>query len=234
VLVIDSISHEWVGSGSLLEKKETLDSRPGSNHFANWAPISKEHEQFKSALLNANIHMVCTMRSKQGYVLSANERGKQTPEKVGMEPIQREGMEYEFTTVFDIDMTHQVTVSKDRTSLFDGKRFKITEDTGKEILAWLSQARPELPSESGIPAPTPPANGSLVTPPTSPPLSGSVHPEKSGVHCSKCGAECLLVPSKEGYSCPNFTSRGDGHERFLASFLGQKRNKQSKPTSKGA
>ena len=65
------------------------------------------------------------------------DKGKQTPRKVGMAPVQREGMEYEFTVMLDIDMHHVASASKDRTSLFDGQFFKVTSKTGEVLLEWL-------------------------------------------------------------------------------------------------
>lgn len=143
VLVIDSISHAWAGDGGLLAKKESLDAR-GGNSYTNWSSITKEQELFKSTILNAKVHIICTMRSKQDYILETDHKGKSSPKKVGLAPIQRDGMEYEFTTVFDLAMNHEAQISKDRTGLFDGKIFKITENTGKSILAWLAGAT-ELP-----------------------------------------------------------------------------------------
>ncbi|MHB8053657.1 MAG: AAA family ATPase [Candidatus Aminicenantales bacterium] len=141
VLLLDSISHEWAGEGGLLSKKEALDQR-GGNSYTNWAGISKEHEIFKARLINADIHLICTARSKQDYVLEMNDKGKQAPKKVGLAPIQREGMEYEFTTVFDLAMDHNAVASKDRTSLFDGQIFKPSIETGKKIMAWLMGGKP--------------------------------------------------------------------------------------------
>jgi hypothetical protein len=88
------------------------------------------------------------MRSKQEYVLEVNDKGKQTPKKVGMAPVQREGMEYEFTVMLDVDMHHIASASKDRTSLFDGQFFKIGQATGEMLLTWL---------ETGAEMPPPPA-----------------------------------------------------------------------------
>lgn len=137
VVVCDSLTHAWAGEGGLLAKKESLDSR-GGNSYTNWGSITKDHESFKAAILSAPFHFVCTMRSKQDYVLETNDKGKAAPKKVGMAPIQRDGMEYEFTTVFDISMNHEASVSKDRTNLFDGQIFKITEQTGRKIAEWLN------------------------------------------------------------------------------------------------
>lgn len=153
VLIIDSISHAWAGEGGLLSKKEALDQR-GGNSYTNWAGITKEHEIFKARLLNCDIHLICTMRSKQDYVLEVNEKGKSAPKKVGLAPIQRDGMEYEFTTVFDLAMDHNAIASKDRTSLFDGQVFKPTAEVGKKIMAWLMGGKPvQKPVAAPQPAP---------------------------------------------------------------------------------
>ena len=149
VLVIDSISHAWAGDGGLLAKKEALDSRNAKGTFTNWGTISKEHEQFKAMLLNCNIHLICTMRSKQDYVLEQNENGKSAPKKIGLAPIQREGMEYEFTTVFDLAMNHEAEASKDRTSLFDGRIFKLTPKIGKDLMGWLKAEKKKETAVAG-------------------------------------------------------------------------------------
>lgn len=136
VLIIDSISHAWAGEGGLLDKKSALDARGKSNQFSNWQPISKEHEAFKSAILNSNIHIIATMRSKQDYQVE-NENGKLVPKKLGLAPIQREGMEYEFTVVFDMAMDHTAMVLKDRTAMFNNQIFVPSKQTGELLKAWL-------------------------------------------------------------------------------------------------
>lgn len=142
VLIIDSLTHVWDAEGGLKQQKDALDSR-GGNSFANWAPITKLYEQLKAKILHSPIHMIVTMRSKQEYVLEKGTDGKATPRKVGLAPIMRDGMEYEFTVVFDIGMDHQFMVSKDRTDLFDGVVATITEETGSTIRDWL--AKPKAP-----------------------------------------------------------------------------------------
>lgn len=137
VLVIDSLSHAWSGAGGLLEQKEALDARGKGNSYTNWASITKQHEAFKEAIVQAPIHVIATMRSKQEYILQ-DMNGKQVPRKVGMAPVQREGMEYEFTLAMDLAMNHAVEISKDRTSLFDGKVFVPTVETGKQLIEWLN------------------------------------------------------------------------------------------------
>lgn len=136
VIIIDSLSHAWAGDGGLLDKQGKMADR-GANSFAAWRTITPEHNALVDAMLRSPCHIIATMRAKQEYVLELNDKGKQTPKKVGMAPVQREGMEYEFTVMLDVDMNHIASASKDRTSLFDGRFFKISETTGKELLAWL-------------------------------------------------------------------------------------------------
>lgn len=153
-LIIDSLTHVWAAEGGLLQQKEALDSR-GGNSYTNWGSITKLYEELKGKLLHSKIHMICTMRSKQEYILEQNEKGKQAPKKVGLAPIMRDGMEYEFTVVFDIGMDHQYMATKDRTSLFNGVVATVTEETGTQIKEWLKTEPP--PVASPVPAPAAPA-----------------------------------------------------------------------------
>ena len=137
VLIIDSASHFWDG---VLEYKNSLDKR-GGNSFANWNTANEHYKLMLRAILFSKIHVIVCMRSKMEYILQENEKGKHVPQKVGMAPIMRDGVEYEFTTVFDLDIHHQAQVSKDRTQLFTDKIFQITEETGKEIIEWLNSEK---------------------------------------------------------------------------------------------
>ena len=137
VLIIDSASHFWDG---VLEYKNSLDKR-GGNSFANWNTANEHYKLMLRAILFSKIHVIVCMRSKMEYVLQENDKGKHVPQKVGMAPVMRDGVEYEFTTVFDLDIHHQAQVSKDRTQLFSDKIFVITEDTGKKIMEWLNSEK---------------------------------------------------------------------------------------------
>lgn len=144
-IIIDSLSHAWAGDGGLLDKQGKMADR-GTNSFAAWRTITPEHNALVDAMLRSPAHIIATMRSKQDYILEVNEKGKQTPKKVGLAPVQREGMEYEFTVMLDVDMNHIASSSKDRTGLFDGRFFKISKETGTELLTWLEtgEAGPDV------------------------------------------------------------------------------------------
>jgi hypothetical protein len=136
-IIVDSLSHAWSGAGGLLDKQGQLAARPGANSYAAWREITPEHNALVEALLSSPCHVITTMRVKQEYVLEENERGKKVPRKVGLQPVQRDGMEYEFTCVMDVDTDHKATATKDRTTLFVDWRDTITEATGRLLKGWL-------------------------------------------------------------------------------------------------
>lgn len=137
-LIIDSTSHQWNSEGGILDRKEKEQlAKPGLNGFTLFAKYTPEHERFKMAILHADIHIIATMRSKVEYAMEQNDRGKTVPRRVGLAPIQREGFDYEFTTMLDLSVDHYATTSKDRTGLFDGKHFMPNEETGTQIHEWL-------------------------------------------------------------------------------------------------
>ena len=136
VLIIDSASHFWNG---VLEYKTKLDKR-GGNSFTNWSEANTHYDLMLRAILFSKIHVIVCMRSKIEYVLQENEKGKFTPRKIGMAPVMRDGVEYEFTTVFDLDIAHQAQASKDRTQMFSDHIFQLTEQTGIQFREWLSES----------------------------------------------------------------------------------------------
>ena len=136
-LIIDSLTHAWAGEGGLLDQQGKIADSGKGNSFTAWRTITPMHNKLVDAILSSSMHIIVTMRAKAEYILEENDRGQKTPKKIGMAPIQREGMDYEFTLVFDLDKNHNGTASKDRTSLFDGKTVEINEDVGKQLNEWL-------------------------------------------------------------------------------------------------
>jgi len=132
VIIIDSISHEWEGNGGILD----IHGAMMGNSFTNWAKVTPRHNGFVQKILQSPCHVIATIRSKQDYVLS-EKNGKMVPEKVGLKGVTREGLDYEFTVVFDLDIKHNATASKDRTGMFmDKPSFIISNRTGERIIHW--------------------------------------------------------------------------------------------------
>lgn len=140
VLIIDSITHEWAGSGGLLAKKDEIDSR-GGNTYANWRFISGKHQSFIDAILLSPLDIICTVRAKQAYSLDE----KNVPVKMGLAPVQRDGVEYEFILSWMILEDHTAKVGKDNTGLFDDETEILTEAIGERILVWRESAPGDAP-----------------------------------------------------------------------------------------
>jgi hypothetical protein len=136
VLVLDSISHEWEGRGGCLEILEKINKG-----VSGWKTVTPLHNKFMDALRLSDIHIIACMRSKQEYAMEQNEKGKVAPKKLGMKSIQREGADYEFGVVFDIDMNHFAKASKDRTGVFMPRgEFQINQTAGRELVHWATSA----------------------------------------------------------------------------------------------
>jgi len=139
IIIIDSLSHAWAGDGGLLDQQGKIADSGRGNSYTAWRQITPLHNRLVETMLVSPCHIIATMRTKTEYVLETDSKGRQVPKKVGLSPVQREGMDYEFTVVFDIDLNHNVQISKDRTSLFDGQIFKPSPDTGTALKGWLEQ-----------------------------------------------------------------------------------------------
>lgn len=136
VAIIDSTTHLWAGEGGLLQKQGEIAKRTGNSYTA-WRDVTPQHNHFVDTMLQTDMHIIATMRSKVDYIQEKDGNGKTTIRKVGLAPIQKEGMEFEFTLFLDINTDHEAFVSKDRTSIYDQKTFKITPEIGATLMRWL-------------------------------------------------------------------------------------------------
>lgn len=140
IIIIDSLSHAWSGQGGLLDAQNRLtESKYRGNSYAAWREITPIQNMLVDALIASPCHIIATMRSKTEYVQYKTDNGRTEIHKVGLAPVQREGIDYEFGTVFDLSPEHNAVVSKDRTGIFDGKVFGISQETGKILRKWLDE-----------------------------------------------------------------------------------------------
>jgi len=145
-IIIDSLSHAWSGDGGLLDQQGKWADKEKGNSYTAWRHVTPLHNKLIEAMLQSKCHVIATMRSKVEYVLAetTNRAGTKVmaPKKIGMAPVQREGMDYEFSVVFDIDTDHEAKASKDRTGMFsEPLPFQLTAETGKKISEWLNSGK---------------------------------------------------------------------------------------------
>lgn len=157
VLVIDSMTHEWDGAGGCLESNEKMaHAKFKGNTWAAWNETTPRHQAFVNAILQAPVHIIATMRSKTETVQGD---GKKVV-KLGMKTVQRDGTDYEFTTVLDLTHeNHYANASKDRTGLFSQPEL-LSEATGRKLLDWLNSGAEVKPEPAAPKKVNPlPANG---------------------------------------------------------------------------
>lgn len=144
VVIIDSITHEWQGTGGCLQIHEQLGGR-----FQDWAKVTPRHQAFIDKILQSKCHIITTTRRKIDYSLDVGSNGRTQVVKHGTKEITREGFEYELTVNFElINDQHLAKVSKDRTGLFSNKpEFVISSTTGKRLLEWCN-VTPDLQNTS--------------------------------------------------------------------------------------
>lgn len=139
VVVVDSLSHAWAGEGGALEQVDQAKSKYQGNTYVAWRDVTPAQHRMVEAILQNPKHVIVCMRSKMEYSMEKDSSGKTTIKKVGLAPIQREGLDYEFDVVLDIDWDHKAIVSKTRMSSIADKVFlKPGEELAEEIYAWLT------------------------------------------------------------------------------------------------
>jgi len=150
ILIIDSLSHAWNGPGGALEMVDQAARRFKGNSYAGWRDVTPKHNALVHAMVNCKCHLIVTMRSKTAYEQDRDKNGKLQVRKIGLAPIQRDGVEYEFDLVCDIDADHVLCITKSRCfELADEVITKPGEEFGKRIGEWLSDGEPHVdPSES--------------------------------------------------------------------------------------
>jgi len=163
VIVIDSLSHAWASKGGALEmvNQETARSQ-SKNSYTAWRNVTPIQDKMIDAIVGCKVHIICTMRSKMEYVIEKDEKGKTTVRKVGLQPIQREGLDYEFTLCGDMDQDHKLIISKSRCPAFaDAVIDKPGKQFAEGLLAWLNDGAPEKVEQKELNKPMEPSKVSL-------------------------------------------------------------------------
>ncbi len=144
VIVIDSLSHAWIGKGGALEMHDmAVDRQKTKNSYVAWRDVTPDHNALVDAMVQARAHIIVTMRAKTEYVQETDERGNKQVRKIGLAPIQRDGLEYEFDLVADMD-AGKMTVGKSRCTALTNAVIKHPNGQVSDALrAWLTDGESE-------------------------------------------------------------------------------------------
>jgi hypothetical protein len=158
VIMIDSLSHAWAGKDGVLELVD-IEKVRGSRGLQPWGVGAQHQNRLVERLLNCKCHLIVTMRSKMAFLqeeVEENGRKKTIIRKVGMQPIQREGLEFEFDIVADMTVANDLMVSKTRLKFLNQAVVHHPgPKLGQEIVRWLDSGS-DLPK--AIPATTSPVD----------------------------------------------------------------------------
>lgn len=133
VMIIDSASAFWRKQGG------TLDIAGG--RFGGWRTATPAQDDLIDAILRAPFHVIVCTRAKQAYAVEEGNDKKQTVKKLGLEPIQRDDMEYEFQVVAMIDGDHRIDIGKTRCADLAGMSFPANQQAklGDIYRDWLAK-----------------------------------------------------------------------------------------------
>lgn len=138
-IIVDSLTHFWHGEGGTLD---IADSK-----FGGWKEATPAQDEMVAAMLRCRAHVIGCVREKQAYsVTETNDNGrkKQIVEKVGLQPMQREGLDYEFNVTVSMDMHHGMSVSKTRCRVLAGKSWRAhcEDEMAVAYRDWLAGGHP--------------------------------------------------------------------------------------------
>ena len=118
-LVIDSLTHAWNAPGGALDQIDAFTGGDMSKNRNAWRKVTPEHNRLVEALVHSKCNLLCTLRVKTDMEEVVLPDGRKRWQKVGLMPIQRDGMMYEFDMVLDMDVNSVMTVSKSRVPQFN-------------------------------------------------------------------------------------------------------------------
>lgn len=143
-IVIDSLSHAWL---HVLAEKERYDrENPRSNSWTNWRLFGPKWEKLIASVLASPTDIICTARSKQAYGQVENGGSKKVL-KLGLQPVLREGTEYEFALHFAVNAQHRAEAMKDNTFLFAGEQMwdLCAPEVARMLVEWQGSGEPLAP-----------------------------------------------------------------------------------------
>ncbi len=152
IVVIDSLTHFWNGSGGFLELvdaevKRSVARGGKADSFNAWKAVDPVYKRLIQAILTCKAHVIITLRAKTEY---SKEGGKVT--KLGLAPEMRDNFQYEMDVEGMLDIDHNLAIGKTRCDDLDGKVFKkpgqqvadiLNRWLGSGVVATVAQSTPE-------------------------------------------------------------------------------------------
>ena len=147
VIVIDSISHAWSGSGGCLELNDSLaKSKYRGNSWSAWSETKLRWRRMLERIIASPAHVILTGRSKT-ETAQVDEGGRKKVVRLGMKLESEDSLAYEMMLGLSIvHEQHFATVTKDRTGLYvDRDPEIITAEFGERLGNWIKGSKAIAP-----------------------------------------------------------------------------------------
>jgi hypothetical protein len=169
VIVVDSTSHEYAGSGGILDMQEAEYQRMGARDsvkMTSWIKPKMEHKKMMQRLLQTRAHLILCFRAEEKIEIVKDANGKtqivpkQGPAGFrGWLPVCEKTMPYELTASFLLTadapgIPKPIKLQEQHRPLFPLDK-EITEESGRRIAEWAHGSSNNGAAPSSAPASTP-------------------------------------------------------------------------------
>lgn len=166
-IVVDSMSHEWAGTGGVLEMQEDeLDRMAGDNwskreacRMAAWIKPKMQHKKMVQRLLQVRAHLILCFRAEEKIeMIKEDGKTKIIPKTSltginGWIPVCEKNLPFELTTSFLLTadapgMPKPIKLQEQQKAMFPLNK-PISEESGRAVAAWAAGgSKPAVKEES--------------------------------------------------------------------------------------
>lgn len=146
ILVVDSMSHEWEGSGGVLDMAAALEQEKGKQSLNNWRAPKMEHSKMVLALLQFPLPVIVCLRAKYKTRQTKDAQNKTVIIKdETTTPIQAEDFIFEMTAHAEILPKHNIILTKHshpslKSCFPTTEEGPITVEHGERLAKWCASA----------------------------------------------------------------------------------------------
>lgn len=148
VLVIDSVSHEWEGTGGCDEIAST-----STNKVLGWQRAKEQHKRFMNILLQSDMHVIACIRAREKIDFS----DPKNPRPLGVQPVCEKNFMFEMTASLMMhDSGRRQEILKcpsDLLPILGRREGFISEEDGAKLREWIAggnQLDPDIERHKNI------------------------------------------------------------------------------------
>lgn len=137
VLIIDVLSHFWMGRDGTRQQVDKVKLRLNDNEWRAWGIVDPIYDAMLQAIVTAPLHILIGLRVKTEWIVVDNK-----PKRVGLKPEMRDGIEYLVDVYGSMDLEHNLIITKSRCdALADQVFHRPGRDVVTTLKGWLAVAK---------------------------------------------------------------------------------------------